>query len=303
VVSNGSTIAVPSMISTGEGLHPIPAPSTNPGDPDGHHEIPEPNFSATATAPCRGCSPIVQIPATGWGDNLLPSSLPTSSQAADAEPQETPDRLPQATITAGPSTIVIKPEPTNDDSSFIIGDLTTIQPAGQTLIPGGAPITISGTTFSLPASPTAVIVNGQTSTIAPNYGNIVTKTTIPYLTLFHTTYTANAAGNYVIGSGATLRPGGEAITVSGTVLSLKPGNTEVVVQGSTSFMAPVTTVVTLTRSAASDFAGGSQQVGTAAATLPYPAGARRAVDRGGNGVVESVFALGVLVVGWFAGRL
>ncbi|KAF1963057.1 hypothetical protein CC80DRAFT_542207 [Byssothecium circinans] len=373
---NASFPLLPSMTSTGEGLKPIPAPSTNPGDPDGHHEIPEPNF--TATAPCRGCSPAVAIPATGWGD-----SLPPSESVPGAEPQETPNQAPQATITIGPSTIVIKPEPTKKDGTpsgggFLIGDSTTVQPgqtitidktplviqitasrtevilggtqtialpagppaditraplvllpvtigsqtftpimnpdtklspqtpalyivSGHTLIPGGAPLTISGTTFSLPVAPTAVVINGKTSTIAPEYGAIQTKTTVPYLTLWHTTFMANAAGNYVLSPGVTLRPGGEQITVSGTVLSLKPGNTEVVVQGSTSFMLPVSTVVTLTRSAGGSYVGGGgQQVGTAAATLPYPAGARRSVGGGVEGVAEAAVVLGVLIVGWLA---
>ena len=180
--------------------------------------------------------------------------------------------------------------------------------AGHTLIPGGAPLTISGTTFSLPAAPTAVVVNGETSTVAPEYGAIQTRTTVPYLTLFHTTYTANAAGNYVLGPGATLRPGGEQITVSGTVLSLGPENTEVVIEGSTSFVAPMTTVVTLTRSAGGGYGdggggggGGGGQLGSAAATLPYPAGAGRVVVGGdAERTVDGAVALGALVLGWFA---
>ncbi|PVI05688.1 hypothetical protein DM02DRAFT_492707, partial [Periconia macrospinosa] len=316
-----STGSVPSYQSTDEGLKPIPAPTSDPGSPDGHHEIPEPNL----TGPCRNCNPAQQTAATGWND------LPNTSSHIVAEPQESPAQPKgppsQVTITVGTSNSNSNSNSNSspDDTHFIIGDSMTVQPSqtvtientpvviqttagrtevvvggtktipfdrpaqalitnpplvplpvtvgsqtftpiidtnkksddqtptgyilqGQTLVPGGPPITVQGTVYSLLPTPTAIVVNGQTTTITPDYGAVISTTTIPLLTLFQSTYTANAAGNYVIAPGTTLRPGGEAITVSGTVISLKPGNTEVVVQGSTSRMFPATTVVTVTRS-------------------------------------------------------
>ncbi|CAI6339562.1 unnamed protein product [Periconia digitata] len=425
---NGNfTGPVPSMpTSSDQALKPIPAPSSDPGSPDGHHEIPEPGL----VGPCRNCNPDMQLPATGFNDGPS-SNLPTSSPHVIAEPQQSPaqPKSPQGqvTITVGPSNVVIRPSPTgqgngnsgesggdgsggggggggtggggvtggepgreSDDSSsgedidFVIGDSATVRPGqtitientpiviqttagrtevilggtqtipferpaqalitnppsaplpvaidsqtltpifdsnkkpseqtptayviqGQTLVPGGKAITIQGTVFSLPTTPTAIVVNGQTTTITPAYGAVISTTTIPLLTLFQSTFTANAAGNYVIAPGTTLRPGGEAITVSGTVISLKPGNTEVVVQGSTSQMVPATTVVTVTRSGGSVGGGGfggenNSPSGSAAEMLPYPAGVGRmsVLGLGLGGPLEGVFALGAVTVGWLA---
>ncbi|KAF2678652.1 hypothetical protein K458DRAFT_256901, partial [Lentithecium fluviatile CBS 122367] len=322
---NASTPSVmPSKASTDEGLRPIPGPTTNPGSPDGHHEIPEPNF--TSTSPCKGCSPIIEIPATGWDD------LRTH---VTAEPQETAERPPAATITAGPSNILIKPVPTG--TGFVIGDSTTVKPGqtvivdntpvviqtsagrthvivggtqtvslqpapangapqsqitnppavllpiiigsqtltpiantasngnsnsdtssnpdvpalyvvdGQTLLPGGAAITVSGTTYSLHASATVLNINGQDTTITPTQAVVYTTTSAPALTIGDKTVTANRAGYYVIRQGVTLIPGGAAVTFDGTTISLFAEGTAAVIQGSTSYLQPKSTIVTVTK--------------------------------------------------------
>jgi hypothetical protein len=144
-----------------------------------------------------------------------------------------PTPLPPV-LTVGSETIIA-----NSQTQYIV--------SGQTLSPGGAAITVSGSTISLAPSATAVVVNGVTSTLAPNFGNIWT-TAAPALTLNNHVYTANRAGYITIGPGTVLKPGGDAVTVDGTTLSLDHSGTAVVIQGSTSILQPVTTVVTLTRS-------------------------------------------------------
>lgn len=291
------------MTSTDQGLRPIPPAATQSGDPNGHHEITEPNFSATK--PCRACSPVFEVTATGWLDSPAEEQHGTSLQAI-------PTRVP-----AGPSNVLISQAPSG--GNFVIGDSATVTPgqtvtvndvpvaihttagtvevivgtntiplqpdtaqagngprvtypptmlpptltfgtqtiapnpqtqyviSGQTLSPGGGAITVAGTTISMMPSATAVVINGATSSLAPHYGNIWTKTA-PALTFNNHVYTANRAGYITISPGTVLKPGGEEITVDGTRLSLDHGGTAVVVQGSTSLMMPVTTVVTLTRS-------------------------------------------------------
>lgn len=292
------------MTSTDQGLRPIPPAATQIGDPNGHHEITEPNFSATK--PCRACSPVFEVTATGWLDSPAEEQRGTSLQAI-------PTRVP-----AGPSNVLVSQAPAG--GGFVIGDSTTVAPgqtvtvndvplviqttagtvqvivgtntiplqqpntvppengprvtyaptmlppvltvgtetivanaqtqyvvAGQTLSPGGGAITVAGTTISMMPSATAVVINGKTSYLEPNYGNIWTKTA-PALTFNNHVYTANRAGYITISPGTVLKPGGEAITVDGTRLSLDHSGTAVVIQGSTSVMLPVTTVVTLTRS-------------------------------------------------------
>lgn len=121
---------------------------------------------------------------------------------------------------------------------------------GKTLSPGGPAITVDGTTISLAPSATALVVNGQTTTITqPYYDAVYTSTLLPLLTLFdnNQVFTADRAGRYVLAPGTTLAPGGSAVTVSGTTISLDATGTAVVVQGSTRSLAPQTTVVTITR--------------------------------------------------------
>lgn len=310
--SQGNATGTPPMLSTVEGLKPIPPAATQIGDPDGHHEISEPNFSSTR--PCRGCSPVFEIPATGWLDNPVGEQHGSTiqeeqTQAATADP-------PQVTISAGISDIVIGQAPSHGD--FVIGSSFTLTPgqivtvgdtpivvetsegktkivvgttvislqpfqpaitdapmsqppvllppiltigteviapnaqteyviADQTLSPGGEPLTISGTTLILAPSATALIINGETSSITPMFGDVYTSTVAAALTFKDHVYTPNRAGYIVISPGTTLVPGGAPITVDGTTLSLEHSGTAVVVQGTTMSLQPVTTVVTLTK--------------------------------------------------------
>lgn len=383
----------PGMTSTLEGLHPIPAPSTNPGDPDGHHEIPEPNFSITL--PCRGCSPAIEVTATGWetvptipvnippaqeqetkgsssspvtpiatvsagssniiirpdpsiggefiiGDKTtarpgqtvtIGGNTPVAVQTSDGGtdviiggtrtvPLRPPYYPPAVTVTAGSSSFIVEPVPSKGE--FIIGDKTTVtagqtftvsdipvviqtegsstrvvigstqtipvtppditnapvllpltfgpgvtatplsptepgadlsnpKPAGyvvlsQTLLPGGPPIIVSGSMYSLAPSATAVVINGQTRILQPSYGTIQTTIVAAPLTLWDHVFTANRAGYYSLSPGITLVPGGPAVTVSGSVISLEAHGTAAIIQGSTSAMQLITTVVTLAKS-------------------------------------------------------
>lgn len=296
-VTSGS----PVISSTDQGLKPIPPAVTQPGDPNGHHEITEPNF--TVTKSCPGCIPVIEITATGWVDN-------------PAEEQQITTSAVKATVKAGPSNIIISQLPAGDN--FIVGESTTVKvgqtitvdntpvaiqtTAGrveviygtvvvalgsgnakpsewlqttrkatplppvltvgsetvvansrteyvvwdQTLTPGGAPITLHGTTISLMPSATAVIINGVTSALAPNFGYAQT-TAAPALTFQGQTYTINRAGYITLSPGVVLKPGGQPVTIDGTTLSLDYSGTAVVIQGSTSRLQPATTVVTLTK--------------------------------------------------------
>ncbi|KAH7090591.1 hypothetical protein FB567DRAFT_558778 [Paraphoma chrysanthemicola] len=294
--------APPGMTSTDEGLKPIPPAATQTGDPNGHHEITEPNFSSTK--PCRGCSPAVEITATGWIDspeevhetssepiNTRVSAGPSNiliSQAlsggnfviggsttitagqtitVDGTPIAIQTSAGRVDVVVGSSVLPLEPDvvdpgkgprvthaPTPLPPVLTIGSETIVANSqteyivsGQTLSPGGAAITVAGSTISLTPSATAVVVNGVTSTVVPNFGNIWT-TAAPALTFNNHVYTANRAGYITIGPGTVLKPGGDAVTVDGTTLSLDHSGTAVVVQGSTSILEPVTTVVTLTKS-------------------------------------------------------
>lgn len=114
-------------------------------------------------------------------------------------------------------------------SSFTMGSSSAFVIGQQTLAPGGPAIAVGGTTVSLAPSATAVVVNGATTPLsdvqqaAPNP---------PVITIGSSAYTANAATQYYLGPGQTLKPGGAA-SVDGTVVSLGPSASYVVVGGST----------------------------------------------------------------------
>ncbi|KAH3996874.1 hypothetical protein HBI70_215880 [Parastagonospora nodorum] len=159
------------------------------------------------------------------------------------------------TLLSGGSSIVIdgvtsaveNPLVSNAQPSIVIGN-SVFSPisgsgsafviAGQTLVPGGEPITVSGTVISLAPSASFVVVNGVTSTLA----NIAAAqdTAAPLITIGNSVFKPlpGTGITYLIGS-STLTPGG-IITVAGTTISLAPGATAIVINGQTSFLTPGT---------------------------------------------------------------
>lgn len=131
---------------------------------------------------------------------------------------------------------------TDGTTAFVLGP-------GQTLLPGGPALTISGATYSLP-SPSLIVINGITSTLG-----LGPLTAAPDITLAGKTYAAtvrDGTTEYVLGPGTTLRPG-EAVTISGTTYSLDALGTALVINGQTSTVprssVPATNSATPTASA------------------------------------------------------
>lgn len=103
----------------------------------------------------------------------------------------------------------------------------------QTLLPGGNPIVVSGTTYSLDPQASFLVINGVTSSLPaeqaakPTPGPII-KVGSQYLT-------ADPALRYAF-AGKTLIPNARPIVVSGTTYSLAPQATALVVNGVTSIL-------------------------------------------------------------------
>ena len=106
--------------------------------------------------------------------------------------------------------------------TFSITDPSAVAIAGSTLLVGGPALTSNGKYFSL--APSGKLVAG---TLAPNPG----PSSPPVLSVAGSTYTANAASQFVIAS-KTLTPGGQ-INVASTLISLNPSANIAVVGGST----------------------------------------------------------------------
>lgn len=124
----------------------------------------------------------------------------------------------------------------------------------QTASAGGDPVIVSGTTYSIPPSGTALVVNGATQTLVtgsgetgagdsgagvpgtgdPGTGGVGTDVSPTADDPSPLTYTL---GNYVAGS-QTIVPGGGGIVVSGTTYSLARSATALFIDGVPSSMGP-----------------------------------------------------------------
>lgn len=141
--------------------------------------------------------------------SLLPSAtaifigsslIPLSNNAA------TPPNRPPITIAGAPITA-------DAQGAYVFGT--------RTLSPGGAPITVSGTPYSLFPSATALLVGSS----AVNLQHPPDSTTHnPTITIDGQPITPNPQGEYIIG-GQTLAPASHPITISGTPYSLSPFGT------------------------------------------------------------------------------
>ena len=141
------------------------------------------------------------------------STIPLTSGSSD---------LPNA-VTIGGSTYTA-----NSASQYIIGS--------QTLIPGGPGISVNGVSYSLAPSATALVSGSSTIPLTSGSSDLPNAVTIG-----GSTYTANSASQYIIGS-QTLVPGGHPITVSGATYSLSPSATALISNGITVPIPPRTSL-------------------------------------------------------------
>ncbi|KAL1606680.1 hypothetical protein SLS60_004087 [Paraconiothyrium brasiliense] len=208
------------MTSTQEGLHPIPAPSTNPGDPDGHHEIPEPNY--TITLPCRGCSPIVEISATGWETiPSFPINVPPA-QEVETKAGSPPVITPIITLPAGTSNVVVKPD--TSGGALIIGDSKTVKP-GETVTVGGTPLVVHTSDGQ------ANLVIGATQTVPLRLPSNLPVATVTIGNSPMVVNPAPSGANFIVGD-TTVKPG-RIVTISNTPVAIRihGSRTELVLAG------------------------------------------------------------------------
>ncbi|GAB7358836.1 hypothetical protein MBLNU230_g4059t1 [Neophaeotheca triangularis] len=153
---------------------------------------------------------------------------------------------------------------------------------GQTAVPGGAPITVDGTVYSVPSNPTAVVVDGST---VPFTGSGAQPTVME---VNGQAITANNnAPVFVLPGDQTLQAGGSAVTMDdGTVLSLAPGGGALVIDGSSSsIQAKATNGGTNPASAIPYITIGSETY-TANAATQYNLGPDATLTPGGTAVVS-----------------
>lgn len=177
----------------------------------------------------------------------------------------------------------------DSSSQFIIGS--------QTLAPGSSPLTISGSTFSLAPSASAIIVNGITSAIfvTPNpIAPVLQQPTNLVLTLPSSsllTATPTSAPVYIFNS-QTLTAGGSPITINSTPISLPPSGSALVVGTQTHTLAPGSAPVLTLGSQTLTASTASAQAYIVAGQTLLPGGAAATV----NGVEVSIAPSGTAAV-------
>ncbi|KAK6425380.1 hypothetical protein LTR95_016267 [Oleoguttula sp. CCFEE 5521] len=153
-----------------------------------------------------------------------PAAGPASSGAV-ADPAATaPVADPAPAFSAVGTTLVVA------------GTSPVVVAPSVTLTPGGAAVTVSGTTLSLASLASFLVVDGSTqAAITPVI--VVAPTGPAVLTFGSNTLTAASDGAFTIAPSVTLTPGGFAV-FSGAILSLATSATAVVVNGVTQNLAP-----------------------------------------------------------------
>jgi hypothetical protein len=123
---------------------------------------------------------------------------------------------PVLTVTPAPAiTLAGQPAQTLPNGGVVID--------GQTITPGGAPITVSGAVVSVLPGDGGVVVGGSSTILLPS-------TTFPDIA---GQPIQTAPGGGIIVGGQTITAGGSAATISGTVITVLPSGGGLIVGGST----------------------------------------------------------------------
>ncbi|KAI4192992.1 MAG: hypothetical protein LQ348_003005 [Seirophora lacunosa] len=126
---------------------------------------------------------------------------------------------------------------TEADAPLILSSSHYILDTGATITPGGPALTVSGTTYSVPASPTALIVDNTPQPINP--GPMQPDIASAIMAAFG----PPSAKGYekpdpAVKGGLTVLPGGPAVTVSGSVYSVATSGAAVLLNGVTTSLLP-----------------------------------------------------------------
>jgi uncharacterized protein YodC (DUF2158 family) len=165
---------------------------------------------------------IGQLQSSSQGGVMVsPAGSPTETvpRPSDARVAVTTSVLP-APIVIGTSTATV-----NSDGNYVIGT--------HALQPTDSPYEFEGTTYAFDSSKSALIVNGVSTYEVASPQHVSDVHQAATLTINGVTVTPNSVSNYIFET-QTLRPGGPAITVSGTRISLASHATALVIGSQTS---------------------------------------------------------------------
>ena len=218
------------IILSGLGATQAPNPGTQPENPP-----PAPTIVTLGNVPVAISSNNVIIngqtisPASG----LPPLTTTVGNQPVIINPSQVvasgttvaipnPVNLPAITIVPAQQPPVI----TVGNSAITANSQSHFVVSGQTLAPGGPPITVDGTPLSLAPSASSVVIGGTTISLLPTPA-------VPLPTVAGQQIQTAANGNIIVPGTTTLSPGANAATISGTVVSVMSNGAGLVVGGTT----------------------------------------------------------------------
>lgn len=222
--STQTSLNGPQPADTGTALEDV---TTSGSQPEGT-EVDQPGPSSSsvnaggviASLLASSSDPVTQATSTdpaGVFASLLGTTAPADLSAGFSDPTAAP------VILVGGSTVTA-----NSAGQYSVGP-------GATLAPGGGVVIVSGTTYSIAASGSAVVANGVTQQADP-------ASTIPFVVVAGSTIPQNSAGQYVVGSSATIAAGNSAIVIEGTTYSVATSGSALVVNGVTELPASLSAV-------------------------------------------------------------
>jgi hypothetical protein len=162
---------------------------------------------------------------TGRGDFVSGSGSNSDSDSGSNNGALGSSNAQPQRVGASPGQVI-----TVDDATFTASPAQAFVIDGQTVVPGGSPITVDGKVISAPSGTNVIVVDGTTRVLS---GNFASPTAFD---VDGVEITAQPGVGFPI-AGQTLQAGGPAITVDGTRLSLAPGGTALIIGSSTSAIA------------------------------------------------------------------
>ncbi|KAG8528866.1 uncharacterized protein KY384_006555 [Bacidia gigantensis] len=161
-------------------------------------------------------------------------SLPPTENAYLVQAQSTSGSSQPSPVTLA-NGLVITPAPSSPSSV----PQAYVLPNGATISPGGSTAVVSGTTYSALPSSGGLLVNGISTLSIPTSPPIASPSVF---TVGGQIITASPFG-FVLPNGASLSPGGTAVTVAGTTMSLGPSGSLVI--GSSTYALSTPTSATI----------------------------------------------------------
>ena len=231
---------------------PIPSSPEVPPGPPNNPAAGEPPEQVGQQPPPQGLNPVLTFGGSTYTADQSSNIVLSSQTLFPGSPAATVDNTPISIAPGGLAAVVgtstqllaTLPSPavlTFAGSAYTADASSDIVLAGSTLRAGGSPVVVSGTTVSLVPGGAAAVVGTHTQVLGgltPAQGSPKMVENVPYpvsatpvLTFEGSTYTANAASQFVV-AGQTVTPGG-VIKISNTPISIAPGASLAVIGSST----------------------------------------------------------------------